>query len=141
MKIHLDEILSAVSAHYDVPEDDIVGRNRFAELVKPRQMFCYIARKHTNKSLSDIGGHIGRDHATTLYSVRKIKDTIDLYDDVSSDYNKVMSLLMVKDIDPIITALNNLGNAFVQSLKYEFSHSIQALGKQIEHYVVIYEEV
>jgi hypothetical protein len=124
-----------------VPEKDIISINRFGELVKPRQMFCYIARKHTNKSFSDIGDHIGRDHATILYSARKIKDTIDLYDDVNSDYNQIMALLMVKDIDPLITSLNSLGNAFVQSLKQEFSHAIQALGKQIEHYDVIYQEV
>lgn len=127
--------------YYDVSQDDVIGRNRYGELIKPRQMYCYIARKHTNRSLSDIGGHIGRDHATTLYSVRRIKDTIDLYDDVNSDYNQIMAILMVKDIDPLIISLNSLGNAFVQSLKHEFSHAIRALGKQIEHYDVIYEEV
>ncbi len=39
----------------------------------PRQISMYLARKHTNMSLLEIGGFFGgRDHTTVLHGIDKI---------------------------------------------------------------------
>jgi chromosomal replication initiator protein len=69
----LNEIVSAVASFYNVPMDDLVGRGRNKELVKPRQVAMYLAREEIQTTLPQIGEALGgRDHTTVMYGVEKI---------------------------------------------------------------------
>lgn len=43
----------------------------------PRQVFCYIVRKHTDASLQEIGNTFGKSHATVLGAIRRVEDLIE----------------------------------------------------------------
>jgi chromosomal replication initiator protein len=54
----------------------IVAHNcRAAVYVMPRHIFFYLARKHTQASLREIGQYAGgRDHASVLNGIKRIQD-------------------------------------------------------------------
>lgn len=54
----------------------IVAHNsRAAVFVMPRHIFFYLARKHTQASLREIGQYAGgRDHASVLNGIKRIQD-------------------------------------------------------------------
>ena len=69
----LSEIVQAVAQFYGVPLDDLVGRGRNKELVKPRQIAMYLIREEVQATLPQIGETLGgRDHTTVMYGVEKI---------------------------------------------------------------------
>lgn len=68
-----EEIIRAVSQFYHVSIEDITGRRRNKDIVRPRQVAMYLARMETSASLPEIGAALGgRDHTTVLYGVEKI---------------------------------------------------------------------
>jgi hypothetical protein len=70
----MDDIVAEVAAYYRIPEVDIFSERRFLSIVRPRQVFCYLARTLTTASMPTIGRWLGgRDHTTILFSVRKIE--------------------------------------------------------------------
>ena len=69
----LRAIAQAVAEFYGVTVLDMASRRRTAVIVRPRQVFCYLARKLTFQSFPQIGQHLGkRDHTTVLYAFNKI---------------------------------------------------------------------
>ena len=64
-----DLIFKAIRKEMKVSKEEIMSKKRDRKLVEARQMFCLLARKHTNESSVEIGNAINRDHATVLYSV------------------------------------------------------------------------
>ena len=69
----LSEIVLAVAQFYGVPLDDLVGRGRNKELVKPRQIAMFLGRDEVQATLPQIGEVLGgRDHTTVMYGVEKI---------------------------------------------------------------------
>ena len=67
----LDSILKFVSFKFNVSSEDIKSKSRKMEFVHPRQIFCYMARKLTDKSYTDIGYFINRDHATVMHAIKE----------------------------------------------------------------------
>lgn len=58
-----------------IESDDIRGPGRKMRIVRARQIYCYIARNVTPRSLPAIGRTIGgRDHSTVLHGVKKVVD-------------------------------------------------------------------
>lgn len=69
----LRELAKVVAEHYGVTVLDLAANSRTARVVRPRQVFCYLARQITFKSFPDIGRFIGgRDHTTALHAFNKI---------------------------------------------------------------------
>ena len=64
-----DLIFKAIRKEMKVSKEEIMSKKRDRKLVEARQMFCLLARRHTNESSVEIGKIINRDHATVLYSV------------------------------------------------------------------------
>jgi chromosomal replication initiator protein len=55
-------------------EQKLTGRKRSKDIVRPRQVAMYLARKETQASLPEIGDALGgRDHTTVIYGVEKIE--------------------------------------------------------------------
>jgi chromosomal replication initiator protein len=85
-RVNLSDIISAVSAHYGVSEEEVLGPSRQKEFVLPRQMVMYLAREETNASLPEIGQALGgRDHTTVLYGNQKMAGEIERKDTLRRD--------------------------------------------------------
>jgi Bacterial dnaA protein helix-turn-helix/GcrA cell cycle regulator len=70
-------IVQAVAAFYRISMLDIESRRRTLRIVRPRHVACFLCRKLTATSLSEIGRHVGgTDHAAVLHAVRKIERRI-----------------------------------------------------------------
>ena len=73
-----DQVIKAAARFYGIGEQDIVGRRRTKEIVRPRQVAMYLSRKETPASLPEIGKALGgRDHTTVLYGTGKIEGQLE----------------------------------------------------------------
>ncbi|HLF27238.1 MAG TPA: chromosomal replication initiator protein DnaA [Anaerolineae bacterium] len=88
----VNEIILAVASFYNVPTEDLVGRGRSKELVKPRQVAMYLCREEMQATLPLIGAALGgRDHTTVMYGVEKISR------EVEQDDNLRREILGIRD--------------------------------------------
>lgn len=72
-QIKVADIIAATCVLFDIPRIDLLSHRRTAEIVFPRQLAMYVAKKRTLRSLPDIARRFGgRDHTTCLHAVRKI---------------------------------------------------------------------
>ena len=69
-------IITQVCKFYSVDEATLRGPLKTKGIAEPRQLAIYLIRKLTNLSLPDIGKEFDRDHATILYSIRKVEVAI-----------------------------------------------------------------
>ena len=71
------DIVSAACKYFSISKEDIFGKGRKKELMRPRQIVIYLIREQTSKSLPEIGKIMGgKDHTTILHSQRKISDDL-----------------------------------------------------------------
>jgi len=63
------DIVSAVCQHMKISEQVITARTRQRDAVKARNIVMYLVKKYTDSSLSEIGKHVHRDHATVAHSL------------------------------------------------------------------------
>lgn len=74
-QLSMDEILKIVSTHYNVRIIDLKSQSRTKQLVRPRQIAMFLAKKYLDKSLVEIGQAFGgRDHTTVLNALRRVED-------------------------------------------------------------------
>ena len=72
--LQISDILEAVSKHFGVRLQELLGRKRTRSISHPRQIAMYLTRKLTPLSLEEIGMHFGgRDHSTVLHAERSIE--------------------------------------------------------------------
>ena len=69
-------IISQVCKFYSIEEDVLRGTLKNKGTAEARQTAAYLIRKLTNLSLPDIGKEFNRDHATILYSIRKVETAL-----------------------------------------------------------------
>ena len=73
----VDDILEHVCRHYEVTPNAVKSKSRKREVVIPRQLSMYLAKKYTNIPVSRIGKLIGsRDHSTVLHSISIMEEAI-----------------------------------------------------------------
>jgi len=72
-KITVELIKKIVCKFYNVSPDEIVSSSRQQNLVRPRQMAIYLARRFTDSPLQAIGKTFNRYHATALHSIHSIE--------------------------------------------------------------------
>ncbi len=76
-QITIADIQRRVAEEFDVRLADLNGRRRTANIAHPRQVAMYLARKHTESSLQDIGAAFGgRDHGTVIHAARTIEQKL-----------------------------------------------------------------
>ena len=79
--VSISDIQTLVAQEFKIRVADINGRRRTANVAHPRQVAMYLARKHTQSSLQDIGAAFGgRDHGTVIHATKTIEEKL------SSDY-------------------------------------------------------
>lgn len=72
--ITVDQIQKIVADCYGIKCQDMKSKKRTKEIALPRQIAMYLAKKHTNSSLSDIGKNFGgKDHATVIYACKQVE--------------------------------------------------------------------
>jgi chromosomal replication initiator protein len=74
--ITIDAIKKLVCKHFGISVNDIVSRSRKQNLVRPRQIAMYLARKYTDSPLQAIGRSFNRYHATALHAINSVEQGI-----------------------------------------------------------------
>ncbi|HWL95162.1 MAG TPA: chromosomal replication initiator protein DnaA [Phycisphaerae bacterium] len=73
--IRIQDIMTIVTARFDVKLSDLQGRKRSRSIALPRQVCMFLARQFTQHSLEEIGGFFGgRDHTTVLHANKLIAE-------------------------------------------------------------------
>ncbi len=75
-KITVDTIKKLVCKEFNVNEKDLVSPSRKQNLVRPRQVAMYLARRYTDSPLQAIGKSFNRYHATALHSISTVEKEI-----------------------------------------------------------------
>ncbi len=76
--VTVDEIMKTVAAKFNIRIADLKSHKKNKNLVIPRQIAMYLARKLTSHSFPDIGAKIGgKDHSTVIYANNKIRDLLE----------------------------------------------------------------
>jgi chromosomal replication initiator protein len=66
-------LLEAITHHYDISMEDILGKSREQRFALPRQIAMFLLREEIKCSYPAIGHHIGnRDHTTAMHACDKI---------------------------------------------------------------------
>ncbi|MFH1286198.1 MAG: chromosomal replication initiator protein DnaA [Candidatus Magasanikbacteria bacterium] len=72
------ELIVMVSAFYDVPTDEILGKSREKRLSFPRQIIMFLLRQELKLSYPAIGTELGgRDHTTAMHAHTKIQNELE----------------------------------------------------------------
>ena len=125
MSYSRQEILYSVAKYYSIESELISGKSLKGNLVKARQMYCYLCKKYTDFSLCKISKIINRDHATVIHSVKKINNQIKLYPDIQYDINQISLILfeirennnnlIPKDVNLLLLRINHT-NSFIKTI-------------------------
>jgi chromosomal replication initiator protein len=95
-QININQILEHVASFYSVKVADIQSKKRNAHFVLPRQIAAYIAKQLTTLSLQEIGLQLGnKDHATVIYSIKKVEERIAYDPQFASTISKNISHLKI----------------------------------------------
>ena len=74
-RVRIEDLQGAIVERFGLKPADLQGRRRLKSIAFPRQVCMYLARKLTDLSLEEIGGHFGgRDHTTVLYACQQIEE-------------------------------------------------------------------
>ena len=72
-RITVEAIKQLVCKYYSISLNDMVSRSRKQNIVRPRQIAIYLARRYTDSPLQAIGRSFNRYHATALHSINAIE--------------------------------------------------------------------
>lgn len=71
-RLKVANIQRVVAKHFDITVHDLVSARRTANVVQPRQIAMYLAKKLTGASYPEISRRFGgRDHTTAIHAVQK----------------------------------------------------------------------
>ncbi len=71
--LDLDKIIDLVCNSYGLEPGQLISRSRRKTCVHARDTIYYLARKHTDVSLQDIGGRFNRNHTTVIKGIATIE--------------------------------------------------------------------
>lgn len=86
--INTKHIIETVSLYYNLTSDEICGKKRNKEIVRPRQIAMYLLRKESNMSFPSIGEYFGgRDHTTAMHACDKIEKLLEHDEELTQEIN------------------------------------------------------
>lgn len=77
VSVVINNIFSIVSNTYGITVDDIKSANRSANISQARNICMYVIKTVTGITLKEVGAYFGKDHATVLHSINKVKSLIE----------------------------------------------------------------
>lgn len=87
-------VLEVVSLYYSMSLDDLCGKSRKKEIVKPRQIAMYLLRKENRVSFPTIGEYFGgRDHTTAMHACDKIEKLLEHDEELLQELNFIRERL------------------------------------------------
>ncbi len=72
-----ERIVKALSTHFGITTEDLIGKSQAREFALPRQIAMYVCRQKLNMPFQAIGKFFGRDHSTVMSSVKLIQKGIE----------------------------------------------------------------
>ena len=92
--VSIDNIQKTVADYYKIKMADLLSKKRNRFLARARQMAMALAKELTSHSLPEIGEAFGgRDHTTVLHACRKIKELMELENNLREDYMHLLRVL------------------------------------------------
>ncbi len=87
-------VIEAVSVYYNLSLEELCGKRRKQEIVRPRQVAMYLLRKENNASFPAIGHQFGgRDHTTAMHACERIAKLLEHDEGLSQDINFIRERL------------------------------------------------
>lgn len=100
----MDAIIRRVTELHNVRVSELQSKKRSRSVSGPRQLCMYLARKHTDHSLVEIGGFFGgRDHTTVMHAVRAVEARLEA-DPQTNDEITTIERALRNDSSPTIEA-------------------------------------
>ena len=88
------QVIETISKFYSLSIQELVSAARTKELVQPRQVAMYLIRQETDASLPEIGGLLGgRDHTTVIHGIERVKERLEVEDQLRRDVMSVREQL------------------------------------------------
>ena len=73
-QISIENIQTIVASYFKISLKEMLSPRRSKSLVRPRHIAMYLSKKHTTKSLPDIGRNFSnRDHTTVIHAVKTVE--------------------------------------------------------------------
>lgn len=92
----IEEVIKAVSRHYNLRVTDLKSQKRSKQIALARQVAMYLCRALTSDSFPEIGSRFGgKDHSTVIHSVNKIEALLKDDTDVSKDIKEIRRMLVL----------------------------------------------
>lgn len=92
--ITIESIQKTVADYFKIKVSDLKSQKKLKNIAVPRQIAIYLARKHTNLSLSEIGQKFGgKDHSTVIHSINKITKKIEEDSELKKHIEIINSML------------------------------------------------
>ena len=83
-------ILAATSQHFEVSQNDLLGKRRDARTAGVRQVAMYLMRNDGRETFPEIGRVLGgRDHTTVLHGCKKVERRLKLEDRLKADIEAI----------------------------------------------------
>ena len=89
----VERIVSMVSQHTGVSEEEIKGKKRTKEIAMARHICIYILRTETELSFPSIGKIFARDHSTIMYSIDLVQNRIENDPSFEKEMNELIAEL------------------------------------------------
>lgn len=78
---NIERLKIAVCKAYGIPIDKLAKRCRKQELVRPRQMFYYIALTKFSMKVTEAGKVFRQDHTTAIHSKTTVENLLSIMDE------------------------------------------------------------
>lgn len=76
-RVTFQDLLEGVSRYYSVSVQDMIGQSRVREVLIPRQIVMFMAKKYLQMSYVSLGQSFSnRDHTTVMHAVGKIENRL-----------------------------------------------------------------
>ena len=90
----ITQVQQIVASKYNITLEQIVGKQRIANIANARHIAMYICKEYLNENYAKIGNEFGgRDHSTAMHGIEKIKKQIkknkQLNDEIQILINKI----------------------------------------------------
>jgi chromosomal replication initiator protein len=80
------KVFRAVSTFFNIKHDDLVGKKRNKELIKPRQLCMYLLRTEASMSFPEIAREMGgKDHSTIMYGCKSIEKNLATDEEIKNE--------------------------------------------------------
>lgn len=93
-QVSIDNIQRTVAEYFKIKVADILSKRRSRSVARPRQIAMALSKELTSHSLPEIGdAYGGRDHTTVLHACRKVKELVEIDNEIKSDYKNLLRSL------------------------------------------------